>query len=139
VKGAEPGLLRGVVTRWCTDGGRAGEVDLARWMPRVDAADRMSVQDVGRTVLAAKKAIEEVLDATFAEAPESERERAACVAVARGWFPVGLDLVRALPAAAGRDEAAIRGVLGAWCARYLPESTESGADLGVRVDRGSDA
>jgi len=87
MKGAEPGLLRRIVTRWCLPGGPDEAIDLARWLPRIEPPERMTVRDAGRTVLDAKLALEEVVAATLGDAPESDRDRLAFQVVARGWFP----------------------------------------------------
>ena len=57
------------------------------------------------------------------------------LAVVRGWFPVGLDILRAFPAGAKASPEELLGALWAWCERYFPEGGAPGLELGVRVER----
>ncbi|MCC6554900.1 MAG: hypothetical protein IT372_18155 [Polyangiaceae bacterium] len=138
-KGASPGLLREVIADHCRERGAAPGVDLGRWAYRLAPEDRLSSKELGAAIRRVMRGIEEALPELVAEAETAtDKHRELFMAVVRGWFPVGLDIVRALPAGAAASEAERLGALGAWCERYLPGETAEARDLGVRVERAQD-
>lgn len=133
--GAERGMLCAAIGDWCRAQG-AAPADLGRWAYRLEPGERLSRQDLARVLARVPEAVERALPqmAAAAEASGEERRRL-FLAVVRGWFPVGLDIVRALPAAGRASEAERLGALAAWCARFLPQDAAGPAELGVRVER----
>jgi len=132
-KGASPQLLHDVVADYCRGHGREG-VDLTRWAYVVPKDQRLTRPEVAATLRRVMKEIETRLPELAAQAEtETAKERELFMTVVRGWFPVGLDIIRALPAAATASEADRLGALGAWCDRYLPKDTSAPRDLGVRM------
>ncbi len=135
-KGAPPGLLAEVIAEHCK--ARAGEVpiDLSQWLYRLEPARRLTRQEIAATLRRVLVALEERLPELSAAAEtDGEKERELFMAVVRGWFPVGIDIVRALPGAKNVDEGTRLAALRAWCDRYLPKDTTAARDLGVRVER----
>ncbi len=65
----------------------------------------------------------------------SDGQRDGFIAVVRGWFAVGVELVRALPGLGEAPVAEQLGVLSAWCTRYFPRDTSGPAELGVRIQK----
>jgi hypothetical protein len=133
-KGANPGQLHDVITEWCRGktGGGAAEVDLSQWAYRLEPEARLNKQELSAAVRRVMAALETRLPELAAAAEnDGDKERELFMAVVRGWFPVGLDIVRALPRGEGADEAERLRALAAWCNRFLPRDTATGIDLGV--------
>jgi hypothetical protein len=133
-KGADPGLLGRIVDRWCVDRG-AETVDLNRWIARSADADRLTVGEIAEALRRIQFRVEQSLVAAGhdGEAPDAIRE--AFLVTVRGWFPVGLSILRGCPAARQATEAQVMGALRAWCRRYLPEDPSAAKDLGVRIEQ----
>jgi hypothetical protein len=135
-KGAPPGLLADVIAEHCKARSGDAAVDLARWAYRVPETERLTQQEAAAALRRVLQAIESRLPELSAAAEtDVEKERDLFMAVVRGWFPVGLDIVRSLPGATNADEATRVAALHAWCERYLPKDTSEARDLGVRVER----
>jgi hypothetical protein len=135
-KGASPGLLREVIDAHC--GARSGgpNVDLAAWAYTVAAAERLTRPEIAAAMRRVLRAIEDRLPELSAAAETStEKERDLYIAIVRGWFPVGLDIVRALPRGERATSEERLAALGAWCAKYLPSDASAPRDLGIRVER----
>jgi hypothetical protein len=128
-KGASPSLLVEVISGYCKGTG-AAPVDLARWAYRVPHDRRLSREEIGTAIRRVLARVEERLP-SLAATPDAEGERAAFLAIVRGWFPVGLDVVAALPGAAGANRRELAAALCAWCERYLPTETATGLGVGV--------
>lgn len=136
-KGASRGLLQEIIEEYCRERGAQEDVDLGRWAYRLPPERRLEPRELGAAMRRVMRALEERLPELCAEAEtETEKERELFLAVVRGWFPVGLDIVRALPGAAAAGDGARLGALRSWCGRYLPQDTAGAKELGVRVERG---
>jgi len=135
-KGAPPGLLADVIAEHCKTRSGGATVDLAKWAYRVPESERLTRPELAAALRRVFAAIETKMPELAAAAEtDVEKERDLFMAIVRGWFPVGLDIVRSLPGAATADEATRVAALHAWCERYLPKDTSSSKDLGVRVER----
>jgi hypothetical protein len=133
-KGASVGLLRSLIEGWCTSRGAPEEVDLARWAYALEPDRRMSVVEIGEALCRAQFQIERALVASgHVEGADSVRD--AFLTTVRGWFPLGIRLLRSFPIGRGADERELCGALRAWCRRYLQKDTEGAKDLGVRMAR----
>lgn len=133
-KGAEPGKLREIVRAYCRDRGAVNEASLERWAYRLDPSMRLSPTEMGRAMRRVTKALEEHLpDQTAAAGADPANDRALFLIIVRGWFPVGLDIVRALPTAHASTERERLEALATWCARFLPKDDSAPRELGVRV------
>jgi hypothetical protein len=132
-QGADRGLLREIISGWLGD--RGEPIDLGSWAVGVGREQRLGSDALAASIRRAEAAVERAVPglANAAENPQGKREL--FLTVVRGWFPLGLELARALPAGAGASEEQVRGALQAWCERYLPSPTGGPADLGVRVQR----
>ncbi|MFO0590045.1 MAG: hypothetical protein U0441_21055 [Polyangiaceae bacterium] len=139
-QGADAGLLARLIandSRARLEG--AAPVDLASWAYRVPAEQRLTREDAARAFTRLERAIGDKLADHWADGDGGAHVREDFLAVVRGWFPIGLDIFRSLPAARGATEAEIGAALAAWCDRYLPKDTSGPEDLGVRRERGHDA
>lgn len=135
--GAEKGLLRQVIATYCREKGAADGVDLSRWAYRLEGKARLGKIETAQALQRVQAELEAALPELAADAETGgDARRQMFMAVVRGWFPVGLDIVRALPGAKTADDATRLGALRTWCERYLPEDAAGPADLGVRVTRG---
>lgn len=134
-KGADAGLIGRIIDEWCGERG-AAEVDLSRWLYRVEPSARLHPDELAATLARIEEAIERVLATTpeFAK-EEDDGGRDAFLAVVKGWFPVGPQILRTFPAAQTGGESELRGALRAWCARYFPRDSAGPRELGVRVTR----
>jgi len=134
--GGDQGLLRKLIAGWCREQGAREDVDLAGWMYRLEGAERLGKEETAMALRRVQADLEEALPALAAQAQASdEARRALYLAVVRGWFPVGLDLVRSMPRGRTAERAEQLGALSAWCQRYLPAEGGDPAALGVRVER----
>jgi hypothetical protein len=134
-QGASRGLLKRLCADYCLEGGAAQAIDLQRLGYRVEPERRLDEQEASAAFTRALRAIEQRLLAEWGDTGMEERQRDYFMATVRGWFPVGLDIMRSLPALRGASEPEVHAALGAWCARYLPSEESGPADLGVRVER----
>ncbi|MHB8878104.1 MAG: hypothetical protein ACYC8T_30775 [Myxococcaceae bacterium] len=135
--GAEKGLLRQVIASYCREKGAADGVDLSRFAYRLEGKERLGKLEAAMAMKRVQAELEEALPELTAEASATDEARKKLfLAVVRGWFPVGLDIMRALPGGREAKEPEQLGALRAWCERYLPVDTSTPADLGVRVSRG---
>jgi hypothetical protein len=132
-QGADAGLLTRLVAEYCRNGAAGRRVELDRWAYRVEVERRLSVQEMAAAVARVQRAIEPILFAEWGDGGGDEHQRDYFLATVRGWFPVGLDIVRFLPSRQGADDAVTHAVLGAWCERYMPRDTSGPRELGVRT------
>lgn len=117
--GGEPGLLRKLICSYGIDHG-AG-VELSRWAYRVEPDRRLSPAAAAAALQRIEGELSEVLSEHAERAEHSaDARRALFVTVVKGWFPVGLDIMRALPNGAVASEEVLLGALSAWCERHLP-------------------
>ena len=135
--GGEKRLLRETIDRYCDEKSAAPGADLSLWAYQVPAAERLTREETASALQRLNRALEQALPklAAAAEAGDEGR-RSAFLAVVRGWFPVGLDLVRSLPRSATSSEQQRLAALRAWCDLYLPHDEAGPAGLGVKVSRG---
>lgn len=135
-KGASPGLLLDIITEYCSSRGAREGVDLARWAYHVPPDRRLSASEIAAAMRRVTRELEERLPELAAEADSAtEKERDLFLAIVRGWFPVGLDILRAMPGGEGAADADRLGALAGFCRRYLPADTSGPRDLGVRAVR----
>lgn len=117
--GAERGYLRKLICSYGMDHG--AEVDLGRWCYRVAPEDRLDPEAAAAALQRAEAELAEVLSEHLERASRvPEARQALFINVVKGWYPVGLDIMRALPAGAAATEEALIGALSAWCERHLP-------------------
>lgn len=135
-QGADVGLLGRLVAGYCKEKARDRAVDLGAWAYRVAPEDRLSREELGRAMSRIQKAIGDRLAGFWADGDGGAHAREDFLATARGWFSVGLDVLRSFPASAPRGDDEIHAALATWCDRYLPKDTSGPADLGVRRERG---
>lgn len=136
--GAGKGLLREVVDRHCAEKGAAKDCELSGWAYQVEAKQRLGPVAAGVALRRIQEAIENAVPELVAEGTMGDEGRKKLfLTIVRGWFPVGLDIFRALPAGRTAGEAELYGALEAWCLRFFPVDSAAGADLGVRVERGA--
>jgi hypothetical protein len=135
-QGADRGILGRLIDGYCRAEGGGAPIDLGRWAYRVEPAQRLSSAEAGAAIGRAQRAIEERLCSEWGDGGGEERQMEYFMATVRGWFPVGLDIVRSLPAFRGAGDAEVYAALGAWCARYLPRDTSGPSELGIRMERG---
>jgi hypothetical protein len=134
--GADLGLFRSIIQKHCEGVSRSASVDPNRWFYRLAPEERLDAPGVAEAIRRIEHALEQALPQLSAEASQADEGRKnAFLAVAKGWFPVGLEILKAIPAARGADELERLAVLWAWCERYLPASGATPAELGVRVER----
>ncbi|MEB2284691.1 MAG: hypothetical protein B6D46_13695 [Polyangiaceae bacterium UTPRO1] len=132
--GVGRGMLRNIIVAHCMDRGAAPDVDLERWAYRVEPEERLTAAETAAVLQHTEAELAQALPELARRSEGSpETRRRLFVTVAQGWYPVGLDIVRTLPAARQAPESALLGALAAWCARYLPESA-SGADFTPLAD-----
>lgn len=136
--GADRGLLREVIAGYCRERGVSPEeVELSRWVYRLEGKERLGKVEAAMALRRVEAELETALPEMTTEAANADEGRKRLfLALVRGWFPVGLDIIRSMPAGRGAGDEAVLGALTAWCARYLPESSGGPAELGVRVSRG---
>ena len=135
-KGAEPGKLRSIVASYCREHGASMDIELHRWAYHLEPSQRLTPDEMGRAMRRVTRALEDHLpDQTAAAGADTSLDRDLFMIIIRGWFPVGLDIVRALPAAQEATESARLSALATWCARYLPKDDSAPRELGVRVVR----
>lgn len=135
-KGASPGLLLDIITEYCVERGAQEGVDLSRWAYYVPPERRLSATEIGAAMRRVTRELEERLPELAAEAESAtEKERDLFLALVRGWFPVGLDILRAMPGGESAEDADRLGALAGFCRRYLPADTSGPRDLGVRAVR----
>lgn len=137
--GADHGHLRSVVAQFCRGTEAQQDVDLTRWIPRMEPEERLGKVEAAMALKRVQAALEDSLPELAAEAAtEGDGRREAFLTVVKGWFPLGMDIVRALPGVPAEDLSLQRGILWAWCDKYFPASTATPAELGVRVERTAD-
>jgi hypothetical protein len=132
-QGADAGLLTRLVAGYCRRGGAGRQVDLGRWAYRVAGEKRLSIPEMAAAVARVHRAIEPLLLAEWGDGGGEERQREYFLATVRGWFPVGLDIVRSLPSHRAANDVDVHAVLGAWCERYMPTDGSGPRELGVRM------
>lgn len=134
-QGAPLGLLRRIIA----DHGRGrvdvAAIDLSRWIYRVPAAKRMSQQELAVLMGEISSALATASAGAFETDGGNPDLKSLFLEVVKGWYPVGVEIVQRLPAAANAPASEIVGILTAWCEKYLPLDPTGPADLGVRVDR----
>lgn len=135
-QGADVGLLGRLIARDCAHPGAEPPIPLDRWAYRVDPAMRLSREEIARAFTRVRRAIGDGLADIWGDGDGAAHAREDFLATVRGWFAVGLDVFRCLPAAEGRTEAEIEAALSAWCDRYLPKDTSGPEELGVRKEKG---
>jgi hypothetical protein len=133
-QGADAGLLGRLIADYCRQGGGRA-IDLDRWAYRVEPERRLTEAEAAAAIARAQRAVEACLRSEWGDGGGGEHQRERFLDAVSGWFPVGLDIVRSLPAFRGGDGSEAHAALGAWCARYLPRDTAGPADLGVRAER----
>lgn len=134
-QGADIGLLGRLIARDCSGPGAETPASLERWAYRVDPALRLSREEMGRAMTRVQRAIGDRLADVWGDGDGAAHAREDFLAAVRGWFAVGLDIFRCLPAAKGRSDAEIEAALSAWCDRYLPKDTSGPEELGVRKEK----
>lgn len=135
-QGADVGLLGRLIASYCATKAGGTGVDLGAWAYRVEPSRRLSRDELGRALTRVERQVGDRLGALWADGDGGAHTREDFLATVRGWFPVGLEIVRSLPAASGRGDAEIHAVLAAWCERFLPKDTSGPEELGVRRERG---
>lgn len=149
-QGADVGLLGRLVASYCKEKAHDRAVDLGAWAYRVAPEDRLSREELGRMMSRIQKAIGDRLARHWADGDGGAHAREDFLATTRGWFSVGLDVLRsfrvgpgpsadavsASPGCSPRDDAEIYAALATWCDRYLPKDKSGPEDLGVRRERG---
>lgn len=134
-QGGGRGLLRSIVTGYCDErGAPPSDVDLAQWMYKLPPDRRLGGDEMAAALVRVERAIGDSIAGEWGDTGGDERVRDHFLAVVRGWFPVGIELVRALPAARGKGDHEAYAALSAWCKRYLPSETDGPQSLGVRVE-----
>ncbi|MBI3186205.1 MAG: hypothetical protein HYZ28_29050 [Myxococcales bacterium] len=134
--GAEPGLLRRVISEWCQGRGATERADLSRWAYRLEGKERLGKLEAAMAMRRVQADLEAALPELSAEAAMGDEGRKKLfLAVVRGWFPVGLEVLRDFPAGRVAKEEELLSALWAWCRRYLPAGGAGAAELGVRVER----
>jgi hypothetical protein len=133
-RGASPGLLRRMILDYARQEAAGREIALERWVYRVPPEVRLDDKELAQLMSDAAAALAAVTPAAFERSGEPDLRELFLEAV-HGWFPLGLELIRALPAGAEADRSALVAALGAWCARYLPEDPAGPRDLGIRVEK----
>jgi hypothetical protein len=132
--GADAGILRATIGRWF-ERRAAAPADLSRWAYKLPADARLGPDALADALKRVQGALEQKLPALSATATQAEGRKNLFLTVVRGWFPVGLDVFRAMPAARGAPAETVEAALWSWCDRYLPTDPSGPADLGVRVER----
>ncbi len=143
-QGADIGLLGRLVAGYCKEKAHDRAVDLGAWAYRVAPEDRLSREELGRVMTRIQKAIGDRLARHWADGDGGAHAREDFLATVRGWFSVGLDVLRSFPASSGsaspggssRDDAEVHAALATWSDRYLPKDKSGPEDLGVRRERG---
>jgi hypothetical protein len=139
------GLLRKLIYEYGHD--HAATIDLSRWLYRLEGKERLDAEEIASALRRIEDALEDVLAAHLEKAELSpDARRALFVAVVKGWFPVGLDIMHALPAGSLASDEALLGALTAWCERHLssaaplpdeaakaPEATKPSPKVRLRV------
>ena len=133
-QGASPGLLRRIVVDYARGEAAGREIALDRWIYRLPAEARLDKQELAQLMSDAAAALAAVTPAAFERSGEPGVRELFLEAV-HGWFPLGLEIIRSLPAGTGADRAGLVGALGAWCARYLPDDPAGPRDLGIRGEK----
>ena len=134
-QGADVGLLGRLTEEYCKQHGRESGVDLARWAYQVEPELRLTREETGAAIARVQREIEQRLLAEWGDGGGEERQREYFLATVRGWFPVGLDILRSFPASRGASDADVHAALAAWCTRYLPKDTSGPSELGVRSEK----
>lgn len=133
-RGASPGLLRRVILDYTRREAGGRDVTLDRWIYRLAPEARLDKQELAQLMSDAAAALAAVTPAAFERSGEPGVRELFLEAV-HGWFPLGLEIVRCLPAGTEADRAGLVAALGAWCARYLPDDPAGPRDLGIRVEK----
>ncbi len=135
--GANRGLLREVITKYTeTKGIGRNSVDLTTWVYQLEPPARLGKVETAQALKHVMTALEDALPELAAQSEASDEGRKTMfLSVVRGWFPLGVEILRAFPKGRGADEPTLLAVLESWCERYLPEASGGPAELGVRVER----
>jgi hypothetical protein len=134
LQGADRGLLGEVIANWLDHRGLEA-IELNTWVPGVGREQRLGGDALGAAIRRAEQAVERTIPGLAGAAENPQGKRELFMTVVRGWFPLGLELMRAMPAGASASDDQVRGALGAWCEKYLPRPTGGPSDLGVRIQR----
>ncbi len=119
--GAGRGLVRKLIAAWCEEQQAARDVELSRWIYRLEKQARLGAVETGRAVHLVETRLAEALPELARAAEQGPEGRQALFrAVVKGWFPVGVQLFRSLPAARTAAAGEVFGALWAWCLKYLP-------------------
>ena len=129
-KGADVGLLGRIIDNWCASKGDPVR-ELASWVYR--PATPLDEAALALVLGSAQTTIESIVAAQAGGDEDGGKQ--AFLAAVRGWFPVGLHLMRRICVGRGEDAAASVPMLRAWCERYLPKDSSGPTELGVRVQR----
>lgn len=124
---AGAGYIKKLASAWFEAEGAVAGVDLRRFIYRVDEGLRLQPAEIKRLTLRVEEALEQALPELAHAAHEGASGRQALfLAVVKGWFPVGLELFRALPAGQSSSDAEVLGAFWAWCLKYLPDDRPGG-------------
>lgn len=124
---AGAGYIKKLSSAWFEAEGAVANVDLRRFIYRVDEGLRLQPAEIKRLTLRVEAALEGALPELAHAAHEGASGRQALfLAVVKGWFPVGLELFRALPAGQSSSDAEVLGAFWAWCLKYLPDDRPGG-------------
>lgn len=133
-KGGDAGLLRGAISRWCLSAATGNSADLDRWAYRLEPEQRLTAAELAAALLRVQIGCDRALS-DLARASGDDGGRVVFLALAKGWFPAGLQIVARLGAPRAAPSADVIAALGAWCDRFLPSDPAAGKDLGVYVTR----
>lgn len=135
-QGADIGLLGRLCAARCAERSDGVTVNLLEWAYRVAPSNRLSHEALSQALSRVERAIGDRLSELWADGDGGAHMREDFLATARGWFPVGVEIMKAMPAAVGRTDAEVHAALGAWCDRFLPKDESGPEELGVRKERG---
>ena len=131
-KGADIGMIGRIIDGWCKDQG-ATAADLSRWGYQVEPSLRLSAEELRSLTEHLQRVVEQAVAPVAAREGE-DGERAAFMEAVRGWFPVGLSILRSFPQAASAEDRELYGVLQAWVRRFFPRDGRGPETLGVRIE-----
>ncbi len=133
--GAGRGYIKKLSSAWFEERRATPDVKLDKWIYRLDEQRRLGPDEIKRASLRVDEALAQALPELARASSESPGGRQALfLAVVKGWFPVGLELFRALPAGQTAQEADVLGALWAWCLRYLPDDSPDGSGSLLTAD-----
>lgn len=133
--GAGRGYIKKLSSAWFEERRAAPGVKLDRWIYPLDVQRRLAPDEIKRASLRVDEALAQALPELARASSEGPSGRQALfLAVVKGWFPVGLELFRALPAGQTANDAEVLGAFWAWCLRYLPDDSPDGPGALLRSD-----